>query len=167
MAFVAPRLVSVPGVMALRATDQGVLAVELGEFLDLTVVAGVAVLCQGLQVGKTFNGCVGIQVTLQAGLEVGAVRLAMASSALGNNLLPIASGLPGVEGLMTLGTVQLMLATAITNIREDRHVTLGAVKSSQRLDRLLVDAGDLIGGSGMHQRSSSDERAAPRNQQYD
>jgi len=102
MAFVAPRLESVAGVMTFRATDRGMQAVELGQLFLLAVMTGVTVLLERLQVGKAFNGRVGIQVALQAGLEVGAVRLAMAINTLGNDLLPFAPGLPGMKGFMTL-----------------------------------------------------------------
>lgn len=105
MAFGAGRLVSVAGVMTFRTTDRGMQAVELGQLFPLAVMAGVAVFLERLQVGKAFNGRVGIQVALQAGLEVGAVRLAMAINTLGNDLLPIAPGLPGMKCFMTLRTM--------------------------------------------------------------
>ena len=50
-----------------------------------------------------------------------------------------------------------MLTPFITDMREDRHVTLGAVKSSQRLDWLLVD-GDCLSVGGVQYPATSEHR---------
>lgn len=50
-----------------------------------------------------------------------------------------------------------MLTPFITDIRKDRHVTLGAVKSSQRLDWLLVDC-DCLSVGGVQYPATSEHR---------
>jgi len=164
MAFIAPRLVPVAGMMAFGTRQQGMLAGKLGELLDLTAVAGVAVLLERHQVGETVHRGMGIKVAIETVLEIGAMCLTMALSALRNYLLPVASRLPGVKGFMALGTVHLMLAATIADIRKDRHMALGAFEGGQRLDRLLIDAGGLTGSCSMRAHTSINEQASQDNQ---